>query len=670
MTIADSKAMTKIGEYTNEQLCKKANYMRGLNLIGLCSAQSGHSGGTLGVMDITCALYLKIARHNPQEPEWKDRDRIIWSAGHKAPALYTALAVSGYFPEREMMTLRMLGSRLQGHPHRKDLAGVEISSGSLGQGFSVAVGIALAAKLDKKDYRTFVISSDGEHQEGSMWEAAMSAAHHQLDNLVLILDRNHLQIDGRTEDIMKIDPIGDKYRAFGWQVFEIDGHNMDDIVKHLDLARNHNDSGKPVAVICNTIKGKGVSFMENVVGWHGKPPNREELDKSLAELGLTETFNADEWLSVGQEFQAKIESRLADEMPKYSTDFWWNKTDNMQVKMDPTRKGFGRAMEKFGDDERVVCIGADISGSITISQFNEKHPERNDRFISLGVAEQNCTTVAVGLAKEGKLPVFGTYGVFSSARNLDQVRVSVCYGDYNVMIVGAHGGISVGPDGATHQELESLFQMTGLPNMRVAVPCDAIETFKMTKALLFDIVGPKYLRFAREATPIITTEDTPFKFGEANVFRLRKEAENMVDAFDCCLASDCKNENETLTIISCGPETPEALRAAWILKKDFDIETRVINMHTVKPIDKQAIIRAVSETKAIITAEEHQAGGLGNLVAAVICRDCACETKAVPFAMVGVQDRFGESGKSWQLIKEFGLAAEHIALKAKQILRL
>lgn len=670
MTIADSKTMTKIGEYTNEQLCERANYMRGLNLMGLCSAKSGHSGGTLGVMDIACALYLKIARHNPQDPEWEDRDRIIWSAGHKAPALYTALAVSGYFPERDMMTLRMLGSRLQGHPHRKDLAGVEISSGSLGQGFSVAVGIALAAKLDKKDYRTFVISSDGEHQEGSMWEAAMSAAHHKLDNLVLILDRNHLQIDGRTEDVMKISPVCEKYRAFGWEVIKIDGHNMDEIVENLDKARNNNDSGKPVVVICNTIKGKGISFMEDVAGWHGKAPNREELDKCLIELGLTETFNADEWLSYGAEFEAKIESRLAEEMPKFSTDFWWNKTDNMKVKMDPTRKGFGRALEKFGDDERVVCIGADISGSITISMFNDNHPERNDRFLSMGVAEQNCTTVAVGLAKEGKLPIFGTYGVFSSARNLDQVRVSVCYGDYNVMIVGAHGGISVGPDGATHQELESLFQMTGLPNMRVAVPCDAIETFKMTKALLFDIVGPKYLRFAREATPIITTEDTPFKFGEANVFRLRKEAENMVDAFDCCLASDCKNENETLTIISCGPETAEALRAAWILKKDFDIETRVINMHTVKPLDKQVIIRAVAETKAIITAEEHQAGGLGNLVAAVICRDCPDETKAMPFAMVGVQDRFGESGKSWQLIKEFGLAGEHIALKAKQILGL
>ncbi len=670
MAITDSAAKTKIGDYTVKQLKERANYMRGLNLLALCSANSGHSGGTLGIMDVACALYLKIARHNPRDPDWNDRDRIIWSAGHKAPTLYAALAVSGYFPERDMMTLRMLGSPLQGHPHRKDLKGVEISSGSLGQGFSVAVGIALAAKLNKQDYRTFVISSDGEHQEGSIWEAAMSASHYKLDNLVLLLDRNRLQIDGRTEEVMGINPVGDKYRAFGWHVVEIDGHNMDEIVEKLDFARNHNDTGKPVAIICNTIKGKGVSFMEDVAGWHGKPPNREELNKGLVELGLSETFDVDEWLGHGVAFQKKIETRLANNLPKFSKDFWWNSSDKMQVEMDPTRKGFGRALDKYGDDERVVCIGADISGSITISQFYEKHPERMDRWISLGVAEQNCTTVAVGLAKEGKLPVFGTYGVFSSARNLDQLRVSVCYGDYNVFVVGAHGGVSVGPDGATHQELESLFQMTGLPNMRVAVPCDSIETEKMTRTLLFDIVGPKYLRFAREATPIITKEDTPLKFGEANIFRLRHEAENMVDAFDVCLASEYENENETLTIISCGPETPEALRAAWILKTDFGIETRVINMHTVKPIDKQAIIRAVTETKAVLTAEEHQVGGLGNLVAAVICRDCANDSKGKPFGMIGVQDRFGESGLSWQLIKEFGLAAEHIAAEAKKLLGL
>jgi len=670
MAMTDSGTKTAVGNYTIEQLKERANYMRGLNLVSLCSAKSGHSGGTLGIMDVVCALYLKVARHNPQDPDWDDRDRIIWSAGHKAPALYTALAVSGYFPERDLMKLRMLGGPFQGHPHRKDLKGVEISSGSLGQGFSVAVGVALAAKLNKKDYRTFVISSDGEHQEGSMWEAAMAAAHYKLDNLVLILDRNRLQIDGRTEEVMAIDPIVDKYRAFGWRVAEVDGHNMEDIVKNLERARNQNNSGRPVALICNTIKGKGVSFMEDVAGWHGKPPNREELDKSLVELGLTKTFNADEWLALGVAYQKEVEARLAANLPKFSKDFWWNKSEKMRVKMDPTRKGMGRALDKYGDDERVVCIGADISGSITISQFYEKHPERMNRWISLGVAEANCTTVAAGLAKEGKLPVFGTYGVFSSARNLDQLRVSVCYGDFNVFIVGAHGGISVGPDGATHQELESLFQMTGLPNMRVAVPCDSIETEKITRLLLFDVVGPKYLRFAREATPIVTKEDTPLKFGEANIFRLRREADNMVDAFDICLSSEYKNENETLTIISCGPETPEALRAAWILKTDFGIETRVINMHTVKPLDKKAIIRAAAETKAIVTAEEHQVGGLGNLVAAVICRDCPSDIKRIPLGMIGVQDRFGESGQPWQLIKEFGVAAEHIAHEAKRLLGL
>ncbi|MCK4607164.1 MAG: transketolase [candidate division Zixibacteria bacterium] len=670
MPLTDSKTNKMIQDYSIEQLKERANYMRGLNLIALCSAASGHSGGTLGLMDVCTALYLKIARHNPGDPSWQDRDRIIWSAGHKAPALYVSLAMSGYFPEKDLMTLRMLGSPFQGHPHRKDLQGVEISSGSLGQGFSVGVGIALAAKLDKKDYSVFVISSDGEHQEGSIWEAAMAGAHYKLDNLVLILDRNRLQIDGDTENVMSIDPITDKYRAFGWHVLEVDGHDMVDIVDKLDFARNFNDTGKPVALICNTIKGKGVSFMEDVVGWHGKPPSREEMEQGLKELGLTDQFDVEALLAIGRDYQAEVEAKLALKLPRFSRDFWWNNSDKMKVKMDPTRKGFGRALDKYGDDERIVCIGADISGSITISQFYENHPERKDRWISLGVAEQNCTTVAVGLAKEGKIPVFGTYGVFASARNLDQLRVSVCYGDYNVLIVGAHGGISVGPDGATHQELESLFQMTGLPNMQVGVPCDSIETEKMTKTFLFAVVGPKYLRFAREATPIVTKEDSPFQFGKANIFRLRREAEDMVDAFDICLASEHKNENEKLTIISCGPETPEALRAAWILKTDFGIETRVINMHTVKPLDKEAIVRAAAETGAILTAEEHQVGGLGNLVAATLCRQPSLWDKSLRFDMIGVQDRFGESGKPWQLIKEFGVAAEHIADKAKTLLKL
>ncbi|MBU8933120.1 MAG: transketolase [candidate division Zixibacteria bacterium] len=669
MSSAQSK--TTLPEYSVDQLRERANYMRGLSEIALCAAGSGHSGGTLSIMDICAALYLGVARHNPAKPDWADRDRIIWSAGHKAPALYTALAVSGYFPEKELVTLRKLTSPLQGHPHAKDLPGVEISSGSLGQGFSVGVGIALAARLDKQEFKTFIISSDGEQQEGSIWEAAMSASHHGLDNLVLIIDKNRLQIDGTTKDVLDIDPLDDKYRSFGWHVLDVDGHDMVDIVAKLDFARNHNDTGKPVVLICNTVKGRGVSFMENEVGWHGRVPNREELDCLLNELGLAGAFDVDSMFAYAQEFDKKAESSVSEAMPKFSRNYWWNASDSMKVEMLPTRLGFGRALERYGDDERIVCIGADISGSINILDFCKNHPDRERRFISVGIAEQNATTIAAGLAKEGKFPVFGTYGVFSSARNLDQLRVSVCYNDLNVFVVGAHGGISVGPDGATHQELEALFQMVGLPNMHVAVPSDAIETEKMTSILLFDVVGPKYLRYAREATPIITNENSPLRFGEANIFRLRDgDAKQLVDAFEIIPASEYENEAEDITVISCGPEVAEALRAACILKEEHGVETRVINMHTIKPLDNEAIIRAATETGAILTAEEHQVGGLGRLVAAAIMCERTLDNRPLPFDMIGIEDRFGESGRPWQLIRKFGVAAEHIASKAIELLKL
>ncbi len=666
MPLLDSKSGKILKEYSIDELKERANYMRGLDLISLCSAKSGHSGGTLSMFDILSALYLKVAKHDPKNAEWVDRDRIIFSAGHKAPALYVSLAISGYFPEKETAKLRMLGSPLQGHPHRKELPGIEISSGSLGQGLSVAVGVALAAKLDKKDYKVYVISSDGEQQEGSMWEAIMEAGNFKLNNLITILDLNRLQIDGWTKDVQCIDPIADKYKAFGWDVIEIDGHNMEEIVAAFDKAGKATE--KPTLIIANTIKGKGVSFMEDQVGWHGKPPKYDEMIKALAELGLSNTFDLDAYFKYGTDHFEKVEKKLADKMPKFSRDFWWNTQDVMKTEMDPTRKGMGRALDEYGDDERIVCIGADISGSITISEFYKNHPERKDRWISVGIAEQGGTTVAAGLAKEGKIPVFGTYGVFSSARNLDQLRVSVCYNDANVIIVGAHGGVSVGPDGATHQELESLFQMCGLPNMNVGCPVDSVETKRMMKAMLFDIVGPKYIRFAREATPIVTDEKTPFKFGTANVFRFRGEQPMFKDAFEVKFSNEYKSESEDLTIISNGPELAESLRAAWILKTDYNIETRVINMHTMKPLDRVAILNAAAETKSIITAEEHQVGGLGNQIAGIIATGST--EKKIPFGMIGVQDRFGESGLPWQLVKEFELAAEFIVVKAKSLLKL
>jgi len=668
MAIVDSQSGRTKRDYSISELKEQAQLMRGYNLTALCAAGSGHSGGTLSIMDIAAALYLKIANHDPVHPDWDGRDRIIWSAGHKAPALYVALGFSGYYEKEEVALLRKLMSPFQGHPHRLKLPGVEVSSGSLGQGLSIAVGNALAAKLDKKDYTVFCIMGDGEQQEGQIWEAAMEAAHFGLENLVGIIDVNRLQIDGKVEDVMAVEPLADKYSSFGWNVLNLNGHDMDAIINALTIAKTSRN-GKPTILLADTVKGKGVSFMENVAGWHGKTPNREELDKALAELGVADKVPVADMFRRAADYQAEVDRKLAAKTPSFAHEYWWNTRAEMMVKMEPTRKGFGQALQEGGSDERVVCLGLDISGSITISEFYAHNPERKDRWLSMGIAEQSATAAAVGLAKEGKLPVFGTYATFAAARNLDQIRVSIGYGNFNVLIAGAHGGVSVGPDGATHQALEDLFAMMGMPNMNVVVPCDSVETRKATKHLLFDVSGPKYIRFAREATPVVTKENTPFEFGKANVIRFRGEQPNFIDAFEHCLESDYKNEHEDLTIIACGPMVPEAMRAAWLLNKEYGYEARILNLHTLKPIDRRAIVRAALDTGVVVTAEEHQIGALGWRVAGLILEDPQFYSHPVVTGYIGVKDRFGDSGAPWELVKEFEVAAEHIAQKAGELMK-
>ncbi|HZS95909.1 MAG TPA: transketolase [Terriglobales bacterium] len=654
--------------YNITELEDAARLMRGYDLVALNAAGSGHAGGTLSIMDITAALYLRVANHDPQNPDWADRDRVIWSTGHKAPSLYLGLAFAGFSPIEDVVLLRKLGSPYQGHPHWLKLEGVEASTGSLGQGLSIAVGIALAGRLNGKNYKTFCIMGDGEQQEGQVWEAAMAASHHGLDNLVAIVDCNRLQIDGPVAEVMNVEPLEDKYRSFGWDVRRIDGHNMQQVVEALEAARDH--QGKPLVLLADTVKGKGVSFMENVAGWHGKTPNAEELKKGLEELGVAHRIPVEVLLEKARNYQGAIDRKLHHKMPEFNHDYWWNRALNMKVKMEPTRKGFGQALAEHGDDERVVCLGLDISGSITISDFYAGKPERKNRWLSMGIAEQSATSVAAGLAREGKLPVFGTYATFAAARNLDQIRTSICYGEFNVMIAGAHGGVSVGPDGATHQALEDLFAMCGLPNMSVVVPCDSVETRKATSHLLLQHKGPKYLRFAREATPVVTDDKTPFVFGRANVIRLRKPGDSFLDAFETMLESKYEDEGEDLTIIACGPMVPEAMRAAWILKREFGYETRVLNMHTLKPIDEMAIIWAAKQTGVILTAEEHQIGALAWRVSNVITSSPVLYGQPVITGAIGVKDRFGDSGAPWELIKEFEVSAEHIAHKAVELVDL
>jgi len=668
MALINSRNGEVTRDYSVAELVEAATLMRGYDLVALCAAGSGHAGGTLSIMDITAALYLKIANHDPAEPSWDGRDRIVWSAGHKAPSLYLGLGFAGFFPKEDVVLLRKLGSAFQGHPHWLKLPGIEASTGSLGQGLSIAVGIALAGKITGKNYKTFCLMGDGEQQEGQIWEAAMEAAHYGLENLIGIVDRNHLQIDGKVSDVMEVDPLDEKYKAFGWNVLHVDGHSMPHIVGTLTAATSATN-GKPTVIIAETVKGKGVSFMENVAGWHGKTPNYEEMIKGLNELAVVEKIPYASLLERADQYQHRAMLQLNDKLPRFGRDYWWNSSIVMNTQMEPTRKGFGQALAEQGDDERVVCLGLDISGSITISEFYAGKPERKKRWLSMGIAEQSATAAAAGLAREGKLPVFGTYATFAAARNLDQIRTSVCYGNFNVFIAGAHGGVSVGPDGATHQALEDLFAMCGLPNMSVVVPCDAVETKKATVHMLLEHVGPKYVRFAREATPIVTTAATPFVFGKSNIVRLRRTAKQFVDAFETRLAEDHANENEDLTIIACGPMVPEAMRAAYILREEFGWETRVINMHTLKPIDEPAIIRAARETGVIVTAEEHQIGALAWRVSAVITETPELYGTPVITGAVGVKDRFGESGAPWELIKEFEVSAEHIAQKAVALMQ-
>jgi len=666
----DSKTGKLKKDYTVEELIQKAREMRAYNMISITAAGSGHTGGTLSIMDITAALYLKKIRHDPANPTWEDRDRVFWSVGHKAPALYIALAEAGYFPLEETVKLRKLWSGFEGHPNRLKLPGLELSAGSLGQGLGVAIGCALNAKLEKKDYRVYTILGDGELDEGSLWEAIMCASHYKLDNLTAIVDRNELQIDGPTKEVMSLESLLAKWQAFGWHTIEINGHDMFQILSSLDEAERIKE--KPTVIIAHTIKGKGVSFAEGAVGYHGVAPKdgrtgKESLDQALEDIGDPHFTKekVDNLLKIAADYQSEVDKKVEDFLPKFSRHYWWNSSSTTQVKMEPTRNGFGKAIEELGKDKNVVALGADITSSIRMNKFYASHPQRKNRFFEIGIAEANMTLVAAGLAKEGKIPFIGSYGVFITGRNWDQLRTTVCYNNYNVKIADAHAGISVGADGATHQALEDITNLYYLPNMHLVVPCDVLETEKATRAIAY-IKGPAVVRYAREATPIITTQDTHYSFGLANVIRYRGEKENFIEAFETKLSSDYTSEEEDLTLIACGPMVAEAMRAAYILKEEYNLEIRILNIHTLKPIDKKAIIKAAEETNIILTVEEHQVGGFGNIISGVIAQNKKYSTPLL-MDMIGIEDRFGESGAPWELTKVFGLTAEYIAKRAKEL---
>ncbi len=606
----------------------------------IAKAGSGHPGGSLSSADILCALYFgNVLEHSPDSPCSEDYDRFILAKGHAAPALYATLAHAGYFPREELATLRKLGARLQGHPDSRLVPGVEVSTGSLGQGLSIASGLACALKIDNNPHQVFTLLGDGECQEGQVWEAAMFAAHQHLDNLIAIVDRNDLQIDGNVSDVCDLGDLSSKFISFGWDVAEVDGHNIENIIKLCTFAKMHNE-GKPHMIIAHTTKGKGVSFMENQAGWHGVAPDLDQLKIALEDLHCTEEdmwFMHDAKISVGNDCSCKgVSDSVSIKQP---------------VLLDPaskeahekkaTRAALGITLAALSaEGKRIAAVDADLSGSTTTKKFALASEENAQRFFNVGIAEQNMIDVAAGLSLKDYSVYTGSFAVFGTGRTYDQIRNTVCYSNLNVKITPTHAGISVGPDGGSHQMLEDIAIMRALPNMRILVPADYAAACSAIK-IAAQTEGPVYIRMGRAAVPRVYAQGTELQIGGA--YRLR--------------------EGDDVTIVACGVEVEQALKAAETLHNE-GIEADVIDAFSVKPLAEEVILESVAKTGCVVSVEEHSIiGGLG----AAIC-ELLSKKHPVPVEVIGIKDCFGKSGSFDELLTYFGLDSQNIVEGTKRVL--
>lgn len=594
---------------TNEkvlQLQEKAKVIRQSVIDMLVEAGSGHTAGSLDMADIFTYLYFHSLKHDPKNPKWEYRDRVILSNGHICPVLYATMAHAGYFSVDQLKTLRKLGSPLQGHPDRNFLPALETSSGPLGSGLSQAVGMALADRIDfgsTSGRKFFCLMSDGELNEGNSWEAIMLAGKEKLHNLIAIVDRNKIQISGNTEDVMPLDPLADKWRAFNWEVIEIDGHNFLDIDKAIETAKSN--SNRSTVIIAKTIASKGIPEYEGKYEWHGKVPGNTEV------------------------------------APQCSM-----------------RSGFGEGLIIAANaDKKVVALSADLAESTGISEFVKKFP---DRYIEVGVAEQNLVTVASGLASAGKIPFVSSYAIFSPGRNWEQIRTTICYNNQPVKIISTHAGLNVGADGGSHQALEDIALMRVLPNMVVISPCDVIEAKKAIIAIA-KTKNPCYVRLVREKSPVITNEDSHFAIGKAQIIFEHHVESNAKKVLHKMIGE--KNIIPTVGIIATGPIVYKALMVAKKLAQEGK-NVSVMNISTIKPLDEDAVIKFAHKMGAIVTCEEHQLyGGLGSVVA-----ECLSAHFPVPIEFVAVRDKFGQSGKADELLEHYGLGEKDIYNAIKRVL--
>jgi transketolase len=601
-----------------EQLREKARLLRIHSLRSTTAAGSGHPTSCLSAAELVAGVFFHAMKFDRGNPNALESDRFVLSKGHAAPVLYAALAEAGVFPVSRLMTLRQLGSELEGHPTPL-IPGVDAATGSLGQGLSVGAGLAQGARAQNSAARAYVLLGDGEMAEGQVWEAAAYAAHEKLDNLTAIGDINALGQSQRTMYEHGMEIYKAKFEAQGWQVEIIDGHDMAAVVGALDRAKS--TKGKPQAILARTLKGNGVSFLADKENWHGKALSKDELAMALAELGPAPDMPADDGKSYARKSIPGPPEFPAAPAPEYTLG-----------QLIATREAYGTALKKVASvNPKLVAVDGDVKNSTFAEILQKAYP---DRLYEGYIAEQNMVSLGVGLAAQGLVPFVATFACFL-ARGYDQVRMAGISRS-TINLCGSHCGVSIGEDGPSQMALEDLAMFRAIPGAHVYYPCDAVSTERLVE-ISARTNAICYVRTSRPKTAVLYKNDEKFPAPGFKVLR--------------------QSGNDRATVIGAGITVHEALKAYEQLKGK-GVAIRVIDLYCLKPVDGGALARETSATGGrLITVEDHYPeGGVGEAAIAALMLSGAALSAVRQLAV----SRVPHSGKPDELVEAFGISARHI----------
>jgi transketolase len=610
--------VTSADPVDREQLHELAQQLRVDSVRAAAAANSGHPTSSMSAADLMAVLLTRYLRYDFDAPENRANDHLVFSKGHASPLLYGMYKLAGAIDDEELLTFREFGSRLQGHP-TPEIPWVDVATGSLGQGLPISVGIALAGKrLESADFRVWVLCGDSELAEGSMWEAFEHAGVAGLDNMIAIVDVNRLGQRGPTMHEWDTSSLAARAAACGWDVQEIDGHNIEAIDAAYAQALA---ADVPAVIFARTKKGSGVAAVEDQPNQHGKP--LADPEAAVEELGGIRSLRVE--VQSPPQAQPYEIAKATVERPTYEVG-----------EKVATRGAYGDALTWIGSiDEKVVALDGEVGNSTYAERFAAKHP---DRFFEMYIAEQQMVAAAVGLQTRGWKPFASSFGAFLS-RAYDFVRMGAISAA-DLKLCGSHVGVSIGPDGPSQMALEDIASLRAVFGSVVLYPSDANQAVQLVDAMR-QHRGVSYLRTTREATPVLYEADESFEIGGSRTVR--------------------SSAADAITLIGAGITLRECLTAADVLAGK-GIAARVIDLYSVKPVDANAILTAAGETRALITVEDHWAeGGIGETVAGVLAEAAA----STPLVRLAVTGRPG-SGPPEALLDAAGIDAPHIAAAAER----